>query len=83
MKKRFDLGLICSLVCAAGSLVLTVAELFNTEVSGPRRTFRVFLCLASCAVWTASLVVGLGANQKEAAPETVDLTQIKEDNFHE
>lgn len=82
MKKQSKLSLICSLVCAAGSLWLAITELFDEEVPVPRRVVRVFLWLAACGVWTANLVLGLEASKAESS-ETDDLTQIKEDDFYE
>jgi len=82
MKKQPKLGVVCSLVCAAGSLWLAIAELFDREADVLRRMVHVFFWLAACAVWTANLVLGLEAN-KTGLPETDDLTQIKEDNFDE
>lgn len=76
------LGLVCSLLSAAGSFALAVAELFDEEVPVPRRVVRVFLWLASCGVWTASLVLGL-ADCKAESLETDELTQIKEDDFYD
>lgn len=75
MKKQSNLSLICSLLCAAGSLVLAAAELFNTEVSVPRRTFHVFLALASCSVWTATLVLNLLQRKAEAGTEPEQLNK--------
>ena len=83
MKKQSNLSLACSLLCAAGSLALAVPELFNTEVSVPRRTFRVFLCLATCAVWTAALVLDLLQRKAETGLEPEQIELIEEDNDHE
>ena len=62
---------------------VSLPELFNTEVSVPRRTFRVFLCLASCAVWTAALVLDLLQRKAETGLEPEQIELIEEDNDHE
>lgn len=69
MKRQSNFGLICSLVCAAGSFWFAVAELLGGVASVSRRVIRVFAWLAACAVWTANLVVELQERKTEAAAE--------------
>lgn len=70
MKKQSNFGLICSLVCAAGSFWFAVAELLGGAASVSRRVVRVFVWLAGCAVWTANLAAELYERKAESAAET-------------
>lgn len=83
MKKQSNLSLACSLLCAAGSFWIAVSELLFGDAPAPRRTFHVFLSLASCAVWTANLVLELLQRKAEAGPEPEQIEQIEEDYDHE
>lgn len=78
MKKQSKLSLVCSLVCAAGSFWIAVAQLLFGDASAPRRTFDVFLALASCALWTATFVLDLMQRKAQAGTEL-----IEEDDDHE
>lgn len=83
MKKQPNLSLICSLLCAAGSLWIAISELLIGDASAHRRTFHVFLALASCAVWVANLVVELYYRKAHSAAETDYFEEIEEDHDHE
>ena len=83
MKNQSNPSLACSLLCAAGSFWIAVSELLFGDASAPRRTFHVFLSLASCAVWTAALVLDLLQRKTEAGPEPEQIEQIEEDHDYE
>ena len=83
MKRQSNPALACCLACAAGSFWFAVTGMFSQEQPAPRRVVRVFVWLASCAVWTANLAAELWARKKENAGETDGIEQIEEDIFYE